>query len=361
MSKLYLHIGTHKTGTTEIQQSLLYAKSNLIKEKIVYVPYFPSSFEMMRIKCHDRNMISRCVDYLQKQTKEYSGQYRFIMSFEGFSGDLEQGYKNSRFVAQILKEATCEFDVSVIVYLRRQDTFLESAYTQLIHQGGSFSFSEFRNKYDFSSFNWLDLLNNYSEFFGKKNIILKLYDKKYLPYNKSLVENFSDIIGSASLKEVELKKSFNIGYDRPALEIARLCNPYLEQDEKKILRRILQSSGTKSPISNYGYFTADERQKFMERYKDSNAEVNSEYLNNTSDLLFPDNNNYYEVNYPGLTNEDIIKILILVIKENNKIKKTEPDYLLRKISKKIKKILSGKKRVLMTTNNHIRPEKKYSD
>ena len=167
MNKLYLHIGTHKTGTTEIQQSLIFAKNNLVKEKIIYLPYFPSSFELMRIKCLDNNMVAQCTDYLQEQTKRYSSQFRFIMSFEGFSGDLEQGYKNSRLIAQTLKEATSEFDVSVIVYLRRQDTFLESAYTQLIHQGESFSFSEFRNNYDFSSFNWLDLLNNYSEFFGK--------------------------------------------------------------------------------------------------------------------------------------------------------------------------------------------------
>lgn len=360
MSKLYLHIGTHKTGTTEIQQSLMFAKKNLANEKIIYVPYFPSSFEMMRINCLDSNMIAQCVDYLQEQTKGYSSQYRFIMSFEGFSGDLEQGYKNSRFVAQTLKEATCEFEVSVIVYLRRQDTFLESAYTQLIHQGESFSFSEFRNNYDFSSFNWLDLLNNYSEFFGKKNIILKRYDKKYLPYKKSLIENFSNIIGAESLKELELKESFNIGYDRPALEIARLCNPYLEQDEKKILRRILQSSGIKSPFNNYGYFTADERQKFLEGYKDSNAEINREYFNDTLDSLFPDND-YYEENYPGLTNEDITKILILVIKENNKIKKTDPEYLLRRIFKKIKKIISSKKTVLMANNNNVQSAKKYFD
>ena len=360
MNKLYLHIGTHKTGTTEIQQSLIFAKNNLVKEKIIYLPYFPSSFELMRIKCLDNNMVAQCTDYLQEQTKRYSSQFRFIMSFEGFSGDLEQGYKNSRLIAQTLKEATSEFDVSVIVYLRRQDTFLESAYTQLIHQGESFSFSEFRNNYDFSSFNWLDLLNNYSEFFGKKNIILKRYDKKYLPYRKSLVENFSNIIGSISLKELELKESFNIGYDRPALEIARLCNPYLDQDEKKILRRILQSSGEKSPFNNYGYFTVDERRKFLEGYKDSNAEVNRKYSNDTSDLLFPDND-IYEANYPGLTNEDIAKILILVLKENIKIKKTRPVHLLRRILKKIKKVISGKKTVFMANNYHPQPGKKYFD
>ena len=342
MNKLYLHIGTHKTGTTEIQQNLNLARNSLKKEGLIYIPYFPVSFEMMQLQCINKNIIIKCIDYLQKQTRHFTDQYGFIMSFEGFSGDLKQGYKNSHFVAKTLREATHEFDVTIIVYLRRQDTFLESVYTQFIQQGESFSFSEFMGNYDTSSFNWYQLINNYSELFGINNIILERYDKKYLPDKKSLVKNFSNIIGSKSLKELESEKNHNIGYDMAALEVARLCNPLLNEDEKKTLRHILQSSGTKQPFSNYGYFTLDERLKYVEGYRDSNAQIARDYFGDNSGILFPDNDSYDKNTYQ-LTNNDISSILVLLIKELNKINKIKSRSTLARIFDVIRKILRVRK------------------
>ena len=67
------------------------------------------------------------------------GIERFVTSWEGFSGNPRLAYQNANAVASMLRESTKSLDVRIIVYLRRQDEFVESMYTQTIHEGGSFA------------------------------------------------------------------------------------------------------------------------------------------------------------------------------------------------------------------------------
>lgn len=339
MSKLFIHIGTHKTGSTAIQWALRTGKHNLRKEKIIYVERFPATKSIITLTVLNNDLISNSRDYLLKKLKIYSRNkdYSFVMSCEGFSGNPSTGYDNSKVVAESLRKITDGIDVYIIVYLRRQDSFLESFYTQLIHQGEFLDFQDFVSRYNGSSFNWHILLNNYAMYFNKQSIIARRYEKNYLPNRNSLIEDFAGIISSHSMSQNKLSNSLNPGYSRDAVELARMCNPNLDQREKIILRNILQSISAKRPFDDYSFFKAEERERVLSGYSESNALVAKEYFNDPSGRLFAtyDANSYNKEAYIGLTDE-AAKVLLMHAIVRNAIRE---DLLTLKIVRRIENCL----------------------
>ncbi len=333
MKRLYLHIGTHKTGTTAIQRNIEAVESDLKKEKIIYLQT-PSIFEEMTdLETVDEDMIIECREYLNSNTKKYSEDYRFVMSNEHFSGSGKHGHYKA--TAKMLRQITEGFDVKIIVYLRRQDFYVESLYTQSIHEGGYLSFDQFLNEFDFSDFDWYDLLESYTKMFEKESIIVNLYDKKHL-LQKSIMQSFSESIGSNFLKNKDFKNTqHNVSYDRNILEIARISNPVLDINQKKRLRQILQPLSAMISEKKYIFFNEKSRNEFISKYDKSNALVAKEYVREDSKKLFSDDkigNNSYE----GLRLEKSVQVLTLALlsSEGNDLVTLK---LIRKIEESIRK------------------------
>ncbi|HDL01809.1 MAG TPA: hypothetical protein ENH23_06210 [candidate division Zixibacteria bacterium] len=226
-SRLYIHIGTHKTGSTAIQH-FLRQNDVLLRTKGFFCLQGLKEFKtLITSKEVNNKIITRCKKELEsrvKQTKQKNTDQCFILSREGFSGNPLIGYKNAGIVAKRLSQITTNFDVYIIVYLRRQDGFVESMYTQQIHEGESYTFQSFLYSLPAFSFNWKHLLTCYSEYFGKENIIVRQYDKFFLPEPDSLLVDFCQILGidiqNTAFHDESSKP--NRGYSIDALEIAHL-------------------------------------------------------------------------------------------------------------------------------------------
>ncbi|NOY35810.1 MAG: hypothetical protein GXP44_02735, partial [bacterium] len=175
MAKLFLHIGTHKTGSTAIQRALDKADKSLKTEKIINIS---SVFTAEYRKLANGNAVdfSGARSKLRKLKDGYSPSHKFVVSQEQFSGDLSKSYRDSPLIAEKLCELAKDFDVHLVVYLRRQDAFLESSYAQFIHQGETWSFEEFLEKVGAFSFDWHSFLGNYAKFFTKDKMIVRSYE-----------------------------------------------------------------------------------------------------------------------------------------------------------------------------------------
>jgi hypothetical protein len=233
------------------------------------------------------------------------------MSLEGFSGDQWNGYDNAEVIAENLGKMTEGLDVRIIVYLRRQDNFLESLYTQGIREGKSWTFAEFLRRFDDVSFNWELLLRSYTKFFGRDNLVTRVYSKERLPEKHSILDDFASIIGSKTLSSGARRSSTpNVGFSRDALEITRLTNPYLDKSDQTRLRVIFQKTSAKQPFEGYSYFGEQERNIFMARYSQSNAAVARKYFDDPTGTLFPPSSASSERPvYPGLTPEGVAIVL----------------------------------------------------
>lgn len=331
--KLFIHIGTHKTGTTSIQSSLNESGKILKKENIYYYPLSKNALQLMKIKELDYEIIDTCKKELFRFIKKRKNKnsIKIIWSFEGFSGDPSAGYENTKIIAESLKKITNEIETKVIVYLREQDDFIESLYTQMIHQGEFYDFKTFIESTPNHGFNWNNLLNNYSMYFGQENLIVRKYEKYYLSNNGGIVNDFVKILDS-NLK-LNKPSKLNRGYSRDALEIARILNPSLSIAERHQLRRLLRNVSTKKSFENYSFWNNNERSHYMNMFTNSNNKVAKEFFNDSTGGLFNNDSksSSSKSEYSGLTPESIVNIFgKIILDQNNRINYSSTSKLLRR-------------------------------
>lgn len=355
MSKLFLHIGIWKTGSSTIQYNLYNLRSKLEQEGFFYLC---KENKMVIDDGIVRGFTKLEEEFVKKSKKKFkkilddkrgkNNDIDFISSAEEYSGNPFQGFKNTGVVAQNLFEITKDLDLDtyIIVYLRRQDDFFESLYQQSVRLGESHSFHDFLNKFGPSDFNWYSLVQSYADVFGKEKIIVRRYHRKYLPEKNSLLQDFGKVIGSEVVSNYELTTSKNKGFSRDTLEITRLMNKYFEGDERFQLRKIYDRVDAKLPFERYSFFQADERIAFMERYVESNSTLAKEYLD--EEYLFPQTvyHNPKDL-YTGLTLESVIvnlsKALLLVKEDAEKGKKQLANNLRSKFFRfRVRNVLSKK-------------------
>lgn len=349
--KLDLHIGTHKTGTSALQACLSLNRDRLRSQGMVFLDCPHEKLKpLMRATQIEPSMVTAMKDFFDKRITNHSAHY--VLSWEGLCGDPYSGYTNSSILAQTILQASQGLDVRIILYLRRQDDFIESLYTQLIHEGGSESFKDFIGRLDESMFNWLQLTDNFAALFSREKIVVRPYDKSILPTTTSLFEDFFSILGIdfGSLRYNENLSAKNSGYSRQALELARQCNPWLEPQEQRQLRMLLRVISHKDPFQSYSYWTEADRASYLARYASTNRQVARTYLGSAPEELFPttphnnlpggdsDQVNRVQDRSEDGDNINMTPLLVRMLLSTTKAPEKRPS-LRRQISDRVKKLL----------------------
>ena len=292
--KLYVHIGTQKTGSTAIQHTLNQYSRELRNEGIIYLGKcreIASKHNIARATKFDDDLVNKLKSHIENRiwANCFSNKNRFVISNEKFSGDKFTGYKNTGVLANFLFDATkdLDLDVHIIVFIRRQDDFFESTYAERIFRGADYSFNEFLNKFDSTAFHWDELIGAYADVFGGDKVHVERYGKHFLPHKDSLINKFGEIIQSDFLRTFDKTPIQNTGYRTDTLEFARFNNPLLTVGEVKKMGKILKKLNSKSPHEYYSFFSNEERNEFLSNYKESNARVAEKYFKKNSNPLFP--------------------------------------------------------------------------
>ncbi len=191
MPIIYLHIGTHKTGTTSIQRFLSQNRDNLLKEGSLF-PYSGrskplSGHHVLAWSILGINGVTdeQCWKKLFGEIQEVKPE-KVILSAEGFgASNLEQ--------IQRIKKYFSNQDVRVIVYFRNQFSYLLSDYKETIKAGKySLSFKEYINK-RVERCNYPKLIQLWIDIFGKENINIRLFDKA--KEEPGLISDFLQMVG----------------------------------------------------------------------------------------------------------------------------------------------------------------------
>ena len=285
MTKIFIHIGTHKTGTTTIQHALqvssvFYGR----REGWDYLPIPLAARNLMNAQIYDEKIVREFSKDLRKLIKKSNNSLTKIISSEALSGTSSNGYLNSSVVAMMLRDITKTYDTKIIVYLRRQDEIVESMYTQEIHEGNSLSFEEYFSKLTPGlSFNYSRFIKDWVSCFGENNIIVRSY---HSAAKRGLLKDFGEIIGSTGILNSSSERK-NPGYSYNAIKIAQLVNTILDDPLKENLRHALQKTMAKQKSETYAYLSKDNRNKFLNMYKDTNQELADLCFNGTVTKVFP--------------------------------------------------------------------------
>lgn len=283
MKKLYVHIGVHKTGTTLLQTILKRNKENLSNQSVLFANEFYSIFQNENIKgCFyppksDIGNLASRLDELDKVKED-----RIVISYEGLAGALTLCppyiYHNSQQAADMLKQITSKFDTYIIITTRRQDTFIESVYHQMLKWGTNKRFNEFiENNINLHSLEWTSLIKMYETNFSIEKISVLPYEL-CIDNRKGYILSFFNIFSNGEIIDKELSAVVNPSYSRVAMNISLFFNNYLSKKNSMKLRRFLVRRFPKKPGEKFKLYTDKQRENVLEVFQNENKLLFSKYL-----------------------------------------------------------------------------------
>lgn len=245
MSKIILHCGLHKTGTTAIQRALATARSELRSAGVIYpdlTPYFEKN------KADDHHLLFHAL----ADSPRHVGRIRFdqveshvrkLVETEGhpllFSsesinrhqfGDPDLPWLDlRRQYLQRVKNFFAPAQITPTIVLRRPDDFIESLYKERIRNNTlKGTFLEFARQSESTHLRFLDQLNLYEEVFG--SCVVMWYED--LIRENGLVANYLDRLGISYKPPAEDKKRVRESLTTYQTLFKAWMNPFYEKNSK---------------------------------------------------------------------------------------------------------------------------------
>lgn len=370
MKTLYIHIGTPKTGTTSIQNFCGLNREKLKEQGVLY-PIMNYHYERKSVNRNGYFLTGTIKENgtrnKEKEKQVFNNELQYIVDcFKDYDtillSDESIWWATSTRRKGLWKDLKKHseqhnYQIKVIVYLRRQDQFMMSRYNQKLKTdfiASTQSFDEY-----FADMNgrfkcvmdYRERIDNIAKSISKENVIVKRFDRNYF-YNGDLNQDFLHILGvKVDDRFQQLKETANTGISVQSGEIKRVLNrlkPITMADNNKLIK-ILKECEEVLPESNTSLMSTDEVKAFMEQFVDSNESIVDEYIGDGKplfDYTYKETTawDYNDKNY----NEELILFFVNTIdsvyKENKQLKKE-----LNKINNQIKNI-----------NEKLNKEKSYS-
>jgi len=301
MKTLYLHIGTPKTGTSYIQHSLR-INSKKIKKQGYRFPDLGLRFTNVGIARNGHFLLLREGVGKAKKIKDLKGLYdKIIKKIEKISlkydniilseeGCWNNDYNIPKFVEDMKKR---DIQVRIVVYLRRQDLFLQSHWAQKIKEG---KISQKFEKYVKTNKEHLDYYNQcckLRDIVGDGNLIIRIYEKQRFNKDTDILEDFYSAVGLIldNISQIPNNKKINESLTGIYVEVKRIINKFLPNLKNngrivKDLLKIQEKDTKKLDFLNNSYFGFEERLKFLKKYEEGNVNIAKEFLGQEDGILF---------------------------------------------------------------------------
>ena len=304
MKTLYLHIGTHKTATTSLQ---LFLKDNneVLKSKGYIYPDFP--FKYPYIHEHRNGLFLGNLYIGMDGERDEEREKRYFSEGLNIVHDIFRTYDNIvisnermwlnffRGKAYILKKLVEDskkhgYRIVMIIYLRRQDQFIESYWNELIKSNFNESRTLEEYVHDFKRLNYYKILDTFAGLIGEENLIVRRFQG--LDPANGIMSDFLQQIGLTLTDEYAIPdEQFNSGLSGNVTEIKRIINQMggLDRDAAVFFKYGLQLS-SKPSSQNYkcSELSEEERAELMSKYEKGNALIAERFIRDGKPLFSDD-------------------------------------------------------------------------
>ncbi len=302
MATVYLHIGTPKTATSAIQV-FMGSNNKALKQHGIYYPIFPERWPLTRRErnAHFLKMGFKLEGpgYSSEPSEVYFTGLQHVVDAAAqqeivFLSD-EELWPSSAFIENFWERLHADLaerglELKVIVYLRRQDLFMESRWKQNIKMHGIDTFPIYLQKSESKGYplDYYKRLEEIAAVVGRENIIVRVFERGQFK-NGSVYEDFLSIIG------LELDDSFVIKHEtvNESIEgVALMVKRYINRfGEMRLTHAALQKAllALPHPHGKYTVFaTREVQEEYLAQFEEGNAQVAREYLGREDGVLFYD-------------------------------------------------------------------------
>ena len=273
---VWVHIGAHKTGTTLLQNQLLNNPGKLLPYSI---GYDGESFWLGARLAADSPLEA---EELKSLREKWQAQIKLrsesvvILSSEGLTGTQSCPWTNCAAVARDLKYILDGFDVRIVFCKRRLDTFYESLYQQSIKEGGTLTIKDFLLAYPPERFEWDKILGGYADCFGRDAIRVIDFDKAMENPSRYVEYAFGGFDVPFHFEVADVTRD-NPSYNELGLQLALVCNPLLNAEDRKKLREFLQMHFPKQRGDHFSVLSGAERERLRKLDRDVESRLMAAY------------------------------------------------------------------------------------
>ncbi|WP_284486475.1 hypothetical protein [Sedimentitalea xiamensis] len=281
MKKLYIHVGAHRTATTNIQATMFHNWKNLLDLGYLYplgvqrhIGVFNNIFK------GKASVRAVSIDLLKRSENQNKTIHSIVLSDEDIC------MRRDLSPLRAFKEF---FDVKIVFGMRRQDLWLESWWAQNV-KGQWDPVLSHRSWDDFIAdrrrFHWIDYnkyLEHIADVFGKESILPYVFESRKMP--EGPVAEFCRKLGIKSISKWNAAGGRNISLTPEMSEFVRHLPfdqarmgyrlKFIEAAEK--VDAVIRAEGSSNLLLQH-----EQRREIMDEYDPGNKAVARNYFNSST-------------------------------------------------------------------------------
>ncbi|MEP7158393.1 MAG: hypothetical protein ABI797_03125 [Chloroflexota bacterium] len=280
--RLVVHIGAAKTGSSAVQDFLVRNVRQLARRGVL-VPGNDLSVKVVdgNQNWYFQSLLStgapgeQQVPERLRQLAQHCRKHRLSMIVVS-AESLSTGPASPALFAPLREE----FEISVVLYVRRQDEFLLAAWSQWFMKTEA-DFRGWLERATGTRGNWEAVIEPWAEALPGANIRVRVYEPARLT-DGDVVTDFMNVLG-VGLDGLERpdEERINRSLNEVATQVA-MRNPHLfsgrhDRDFTNFLRAYGERAATE-PVNTGAFLSAAERRALVARYSESNEAVRRRYL-----------------------------------------------------------------------------------
>lgn len=291
--ELLIHIGAQKTASALLRRTAASLKPELAeaglylmtRSEVSAAPFhdYIHRMNLGQLSRHDR--VPQDVAHSLSEVANRPEPRVLIMSESLFSRlPLESFFQNVSESLAFLRDEWAPHRLRLILYVRRQPSFIVSCYAQFISMGRTFSFDEFTGGDLPDHLNWHTVCSDISSVIGRENLIVRPYEMIGQSGAVGYAKDFLETVGlDASLAErageiAARGAKSNRGLSQPAIEIARAGNAVLPAKERLKLRKFLQNTFSTATHAKPEFWSPEQEADLKAHYAGSNGALFREFM-----------------------------------------------------------------------------------
>ena len=292
---LYIHAGTHKTGSTAVQDFFYENRAKLAEDGIHYchgAGMWGPNAHLLPVSLVDADLQLLAWPRLDPERiwhniiADYhaSGCKDLLLSSEFFTPEYQETeLPNLHNLKTLLGEKTVRF----IFYVRPQDERLNSGYAQLVHSGGRALQQSFEDYMDAShkSHDYAWLLQEYEKVFGRESLLVNRYYRDDF-MDGNVCRDIVQVLGLDSSRYSYTENERNETWHKDVIDFIQKTNAFplnplsIGQKDRfgHYVRAWFSQKGRSSIQTNSGWLGPDLHDRLVTQYRQSNLEFSERYL-----------------------------------------------------------------------------------